>query len=139
MKARTNRYPTLLLCVLLAIFALPSSGHAQPPATNPDAPQYDTAPILLHQAPDPSIQLELLVLSAAEAQRVTDPGTAIVVAVIDLHGNPQNVHLLRGIGMGRDIKAIEAVKFARFKPAMKDGAPVPTSVNIKVTFLPPDK
>jgi TonB family protein len=93
---------------------------------------------LIPQGPDPSIHLELLAYSA-EAQPSFDPGTLIVTAIVDLQGRPQDVHLLQGIGMGRDMKAIVAVKQARFKPAMKDAAPIRTSVNIKVTFLPADK
>ena len=36
-------------------------------------------------------------------------------------GKPQNVHVLRGVGMGLDEKAVEAVKQYRFRPAMENG------------------
>jgi TonB family protein len=135
MNTRICRYPTPLLAAVLAVCALTSPGHTQPPAAVPQSPPYDTAPELIRQGPDPSVHLELLAYSA-EAQPSFDPGTLIVTTIVDLQGRPQDVHLLRGIGMGRDVKAIVAVKQTQFKPAMKDGIPVRTPVNIKVTFVP---
>ena len=37
---------------------------------------------------------------------------------------PINVHIVKGVGMGLDEKAVAAVKQYRFKPAMKGGKPV---------------
>ena len=54
--------------------------------------------------------------------------------VVDMQGMPQNVHVQRGVGMGLDEKAIQAVKRYRFKPAMEDGNPVPVALNIEVNF-----
>ena len=36
--------------------------------------------------------------------------------------------------MGLDEKAMEAVSQYRFKPAMKDGVPVPVSIQIEIVF-----
>jgi protein TonB len=36
--------------------------------------------------------------------------------------------------MGLDEKAIEAVNQYRFKPAMKDGEPVPVRITVEVNF-----
>jgi protein TonB len=44
------------------------------------------------------------------------------------------VQVLRGIGMGLDEKAVEAVKQYRFKPATEGGEPVPVELNIEVNF-----
>jgi protein TonB len=44
------------------------------------------------------------------------------------------VHTLRGVGMGLDEKAVEAVKQYRFKPAMEGGKPVPVELNVEVNF-----
>jgi protein TonB len=44
------------------------------------------------------------------------------------------VHVLRGVGMGLDQKAVAAVQQYKFKPALKDGKPVPVYVNIEVNF-----
>jgi periplasmic protein TonB len=54
--------------------------------------------------------------------------------VVDTHGLPQNVRVIRGVGMGLDEKAKEAVSQYRFKPAMENGHPVPVQVNVEVNF-----
>jgi protein TonB len=36
--------------------------------------------------------------------------------------------------MGLDEKAVEAVRQYRFKPAMKDGRPVPVEIYVEVNF-----
>ena len=54
--------------------------------------------------------------------------------IVDAAGHPQRVRVLRGIGMGLDEKAIEAVRQYRFKPAMEGAKPVPVEVNIDVNF-----
>ena len=47
---------------------------------------------------------------------------------------PQNVHVLHGVGMGLDEKAVEAVKQYRFKPAKENGKPVAVEMNVEVNF-----
>jgi protein TonB len=42
--------------------------------------------------------------------------------------------VLRGIGLGLDEKAREAVKQYRFKPALENGRPVLVELNVDVTF-----
>jgi protein TonB len=44
------------------------------------------------------------------------------------------VRLVRGVGMGLDQKAIEAVKQYRFKPAHENGKPVAVQLNVEVDF-----
>jgi len=38
------------------------------------------------------------------------------------------------LGLGLDAKAIEAVKRYKFKPAMKNGTPVPVMISVQVNF-----
>jgi protein TonB len=47
---------------------------------------------------------------------------------------PRDVHVIRGVGMGLDEKAIEAVKQYKFKPARFNGKAVPVQVNVEVNF-----
>ena len=61
-------------------------------------------------------------------------GIVLVTLVVDANGNPQNVHLVRGVGMGLDEKALEAVRQYKFKPARYNGKPVPVQLNVEVNF-----
>jgi protein TonB len=61
-------------------------------------------------------------------------GIVLVHLIVDANGVPRNVQVLRGVGMGLDENAVEAVKQDRFKPAMEDGVPVPVALNIEVNF-----
>jgi len=70
-----------------------------------------------------------------EARRAKYQGVVLVGLIVDKQGNPQNVHVVRSLGMGLDEKAIEAVKKYKFKPAMRDGkVPVAVPLNIEVNF-----
>jgi protein TonB len=69
-----------------------------------------------------------------EARKAKVAGNVLVTLIVDAAGHPQRVRVLRGIGMGLDEKAIEAVRQYRFKPAMEGGKPVPVEVNIDVNF-----
>ena len=69
-----------------------------------------------------------------EARRQKYQGVCIVSIIVDAHGYPQNPRVTRSLGMGLDEKALEAVQSYRFKPAMKDGKPVASFVNVEINF-----
>jgi TonB family protein len=70
-----------------------------------------------------------------EARRAKYQGVCLIGLIVDTQGKPQNVHVVRALGMGLDEKAIEAIRQYKFKPAMKDGkTPVPVIVTIEVDF-----
>jgi protein TonB len=69
-----------------------------------------------------------------EARKAKTAGNVLVSLIVDAKGMPQNVHVLRGVGMGLDEKAVEAVKQYRFKPAMEAGKPVAVYLNVEVNF-----
>jgi periplasmic protein TonB len=69
-----------------------------------------------------------------EARRAKHQGVVYVDIIVDQHGIPQNVHVLRPLGMGLDENAVEAVKQYRFRPAMEAGMPVPVEMVVIVTF-----
>ncbi|MGP8260499.1 MAG: TonB family protein [Acidobacteriaceae bacterium] len=68
------------------------------------------------------------------ARRDKVEGVVTVGLVVDEHGLPQHVKLLRGLGDGLDEKAVEAVKKYVFKPAMENGKPVAVYLNVEVKF-----
>jgi TonB family protein len=61
-------------------------------------------------------------------------GTCVVGFVVDTKGTPQDVHIVRSLRKDFDEKAVEAVSQYRFKPGMKDGAPVAVSLKVEVRF-----
>jgi TonB family protein len=69
-----------------------------------------------------------------EARRRKYQGVCVLGLVVDTQGNPQNVHILRTLGMGLDEKAMEAVRGYRFKPATLNGIPVPVSITVEIDF-----
>jgi protein TonB len=69
-----------------------------------------------------------------EARKAKFQGVVSLLIIVDQHGLPQNVHVTRGVGMGLDEKAIEAVKTYRFKPATENGKPVAVYLNVEVDF-----
>jgi periplasmic protein TonB len=84
-----------------------------------------TAPTLIY-SPDPEF--------SDEARRAKYQGVCLVGLVVDALGNPENVHVVRPLGMGLDEKALEAVRQYKFKPAMFKGKAVAVVINIEVNF-----
>jgi len=69
-----------------------------------------------------------------EARSHKYQGVCIVALIVDTHGNPQNVHVIRALGMGLDEKAMEAIHRYKFKPGTKDGKPVPVQIAVRLDF-----
>lgn len=69
-----------------------------------------------------------------KAHRANYQGTCVLGLTVEVDGSPSNIHVLSGLGMGLDEKAIEAVKKWRFKPAMKEGKPVAMEIAVETTF-----
>jgi protein TonB len=68
------------------------------------------------------------------ARRAGLQGTVIVEAVIDEQGRATNVRLLRGLPMGLERAAVEAIQRCPFKPAMMGNRPVKVYFNLTVNF-----
>ena len=69
-----------------------------------------------------------------EARKAKFSGNVEVYLWVDESGSPSHIRVVRGVGMGLDEKAIEAVRQYKFKPAMKDGKPVKVDLYIDVNF-----
>jgi protein TonB len=71
-----------------------------------------------------------------EARKAKFMGVVTVSLIVDTNGLPRpgSVKVVRGVGMGLDDKAIEAVKQYKFHPAMENGKPVPVEVYVAVNF-----
>jgi protein TonB len=68
------------------------------------------------------------------ARKAKVAGNVLVSLQVDTNGKPTHVRVLRGIGLGLDEKAVEAVSQYKFKPAMEDGKPVAVEMQVEVNF-----
>jgi len=68
------------------------------------------------------------------ARKAKISGICIITVMVDADGNPENPLVIRALGYGLDRNALDSVRRYRFKPAMKNGEPVPVMVNIEVNF-----
>lgn len=83
------------------------------------------APVTIY-APEPDY--------SDEARRAKYQGVCLVSLIVDRNGNPQDVRVIRALGMGLDEKAMEKVRIWKFKPAMKGNTPVPVRITVEVNF-----
>jgi len=84
-----------------------------------------TAPAVLSKV-DPEYQ--------QEARFAKYQGTVVVSTEIGLDGLAHNIKVIRGLGLGLDEKAVEAISQWKFKPGSKNGQPVPVMATIEVNF-----
>lgn len=69
------------------------------------------------------------------ARKARIQGVVIVQAIIDKEGNVTSVKLLKGLPMGLDTAALDAIKKWKFKPAtLADGRPVAVYYTLTVNF-----
>ena len=84
-----------------------------------------TKPVTIHQVQPRYTEL---------ARRSGIQGTVVVEAVIDEQGYVTNVRVLRGLPMGLDRAAMEAIQQWRFKPATLADKPVKVYFTLTVNF-----
>jgi TonB family protein len=73
-------------------------------------------------------------LYSDEARKARYSGTVVLIIVVDTEGRATDIRVVRGLGMGLDEKAIEAVRTWRFRPGMRGTVAVPVIATVEVTF-----
>jgi len=68
------------------------------------------------------------------ARKARVEGVVIIEAIIDAQGDGINARVLRGMPMGLDRTALEAVEKWKFKPATLKGKPVKVYYTLTVRF-----
>lgn len=84
----------------------------------------------------PEIVRETKPAYTAAAMRAQITGSVEMQAVIDAEGKPTDIRVVRSLDAlyGLDQNAVEALKEWRFKPATREGKPVPILVTIEMSF-----
>jgi len=82
----------------------------------------------------PSILYKVEPEYSEEARKAKFQGTVVLAVIVDEHGNPRDIKVVRPLGLGLDQKAVEAVEKWKFSPGKKDGKPVPVQAQIEVNF-----
>ena len=98
---------------------------------------YQPAPGVLRQNQVDSKARLLTAVDPQSNQYAQDSGVAgmaLYHTVIGADGNPGEIAVARPIGFGLDENAVEAIRKARFQPAMKDGKPVSVLLDLVVEF-----
>jgi TonB family protein len=83
---------------------------------------------------DPCVLYKVEPEYSEEARRARYQGTVVLHVDVDAAGRPINVRVVRGLGLGLDEKAIEAVGKWKFRPGYRDGYPVTAAATIEVNF-----
>lgn len=86
---------------------------------------YDQPPALIHRE-----DAEF----SDEARRDRISGVVVISLLVGTDGLPTDLHVVKSVGAGLDEKALDAVSKYRFKPATKDGNPVPAKLTVEVSF-----
>jgi protein TonB len=84
---------------------------------------------------DPVAEDEIKIPYPEEAKRAGIEGTVRLRITVDFEGHVTEVKVLSGPGYGLDEAAREALKRFKFKPAMKGGEAVSTTITYNYTFL----
>jgi protein TonB len=73
-------------------------------------------------------------LYSEEARKAKYQGTVVFSAIVRKNGTLDILKVLRGIGLGLDENAVQALRQWKFRPGMKNGAPVDVYLNVEVNF-----
>jgi TonB family protein len=71
-----------------------------------------------------------------EALEANLTGTVVLDVEVGTNGRAQVVQVKKGLGLGLDEKAAEAVQQWKFEPAIRDGQPVAVKAVVEVNFRP---
>jgi TonB family protein len=82
----------------------------------------------------PAITHKVDPIYSEEARKAKYSGSVRLSFVVDIDGKAKNIQVTRGVGLGLDGKAIDAVRQWTFLPGMKDGKPVPVYAEVEVNF-----
>ena len=82
----------------------------------------------------PSVLYRVEPTYSEEARKAKYQGVVVLSAIVRRDGTIEILKVVRGLGLGLDENAIQALKQWKFRPGMKNGIPVDVALNIEVNF-----
>jgi TonB family protein len=82
----------------------------------------------------PSIVYRVEPTYSEEARKAKYQGVVVLSAIVRKDGTIEILKVVRGLGLGLDENAIQALKQWKFRPGMKNGVAVDVALNIEVNF-----
>ena len=82
----------------------------------------------------PTVLSRIEPVYSEKAREAKLQGKVVVSAIVRKDGSLEVLKVVRGLGLGLDKNAIDALKKWRFRPGMRDGKPVDVALNIEVNF-----
>jgi protein TonB len=82
----------------------------------------------------PSVLVKVDPEYSEEARKAKYSGTVLLQLIVDVDGKAKQVRVVKGVGLGLDERAVEAVMKWKFAPGKKNGQPVPVYATVEVNF-----
>lgn len=82
----------------------------------------------------PTIIYRVEPLYSEEARKARYQGVVVLSAIVRKDGTLEILKVVRGLGLGLDESAIQALRQWKFRPGMKAGVPVDVALNVEVSF-----
>jgi periplasmic protein TonB len=82
----------------------------------------------------PTIVFRVEPTYSEEARKAKYQGVVVLSAIVRKDGSIEILKVVRGLGLGLDENAIQALKQWKFRPGMRNGIPVDVALNIEVNF-----
>ena len=92
---------------------------------NDEAGSQNSMPRILHQTSPEYTD---------KARRAKVNGVVVLKLTVNEAGDVSHARVVKGLGYGLDENAVRAVQSWKFKPAMKDGAPIEKEIAVEVSF-----
>lgn len=119
--------------------ALGPSPDAKPPngidgSSNPTEGSSSVSPTDKNSMQHAILLFQVAPEYSEQALKAKLSGTVKIHFTIDERGDPTDITVIKGLGMGLDERAVEAVRHYKFKPAMRNGQPIRFDTYVDVNF-----
>ena len=99
----------------------------------------DDAPGKVYKKDEPGVSAPVIIQRAIanyteEARKAKLQGHVLCSFVVDQNGDPQDIRVISGLGMGLDEDAVKTVRKCKFRPGTRAGHPVRVQFSINIEY-----